>query len=92
MARTPFPVPFGWYQVCWPDEVPEGGAYRTFNLGTTLTVTRVGGVVRATDADGREWPTREVNGLVMMWWHPSRAEPSFDVPALPEFAAFTLID
>lgn len=85
MARYPHPIPFGWFQVCWPDDVPEGGAYRTRNLGTTLTVRRTDGALGVTDADGRSWPTLVRNGLVMMWWHPLRAEPSYDVPHLPEF-------
>jgi 3-ketosteroid 9alpha-monooxygenase subunit A len=24
MSRTPFPVPMGWYQICWPDELEPG--------------------------------------------------------------------
>jgi 3-ketosteroid 9alpha-monooxygenase subunit A len=86
MARYPHPIPFGWFQVCWPDEVPDGGTYRTFNLGTTLTVTRRGERFTTTDADGRDWPTEVRNGLVVMWWHPQRAEPSFALPELPEFS------
>jgi hypothetical protein len=87
MARYPHPIPFGWFQVCWPDDVPDSGAFVTSNLGTTLTVHRRGDRFRVTDADGREWPVEVRNGLVMMWWHPRRAGPSFALPHLEEFDA-----
>lgn len=86
VARYPHPIPFGWFQVCWPGDVPAEGAYTTHNLGTTLTIRRRGEGFRATDADGREWPCHERNGLVMLWWHPRRAAPSFEIPELAEFA------
>ena len=33
MSRTPFPVPFGWFQVCWPDELELGGVKPLFYFG-----------------------------------------------------------
>jgi 3-ketosteroid 9alpha-monooxygenase subunit A len=33
----------------------------------------------------RSWPVREVNGLIMVWYHGHGAPPSWEVPALPEF-------
>jgi 3-ketosteroid 9alpha-monooxygenase subunit A len=32
----------------------------------------------------RAWPVREVNGLVMVWYHGQGAPPSWEVPTLPE--------
>lgn len=33
----------------------------------------------------RAWPTREVNGLVMVWHHADGIEPAWELPALPEY-------
>ena len=92
MARYPHPIPFGWFQVCWPDEVPTDGAYVSHNLGTTLTARRRGEGFTVTDGDGHRWPTMVRNGALLMWWHPQRAEPDFEVPAIAGFgdeAGFT---
>lgn len=35
----------------------------------------------------QEWPVREVNGLVLAWYHADGAPPSFDIPQLPEVGA-----
>ena len=40
MARTPFPVPFGWYQVCWPDELEPGGVAPLYLFGRDLVLWR----------------------------------------------------
>lgn len=29
------------------------------------------------------WPTREVNGAILVWYHDQKAAPDFEVPALP---------
>jgi phenylpropionate dioxygenase-like ring-hydroxylating dioxygenase large terminal subunit len=34
----------------------------------------------------KAWPVREVNGLIMVWYHGHGAPPSWEVPALSEFA------
>ncbi len=33
------------------------------------------------------WPTREVNGLVMVWHHAERAAPDYELPELPEIGS-----
>ncbi|MEZ5383499.1 MAG: Rieske 2Fe-2S domain-containing protein [Microthrixaceae bacterium] len=40
MSRTPFPVPFGWFQVCWPDELELGGVKPLFYFGHDLVLWR----------------------------------------------------
>ncbi len=40
MARTPFPVPFGWYQVGWPDELEPGGVAPLFFFERDLVLWR----------------------------------------------------
>lgn len=35
------------------------------------------------DATLQMWPAMERNGLVLVWFHPDRAAPSFDIPELP---------
>ncbi|MEZ5323240.1 MAG: Rieske 2Fe-2S domain-containing protein [Microthrixaceae bacterium] len=40
MARTPFPVPFGWYQICWPDELEPGGVLPLYYFDRDLVLWR----------------------------------------------------
>lgn len=35
----------------------------------------------------RSWPVRERNGLVLVWHHAREAEPSWEIPELPELAS-----
>jgi hypothetical protein len=86
MPRYPFPIPLGWFQVCWPTDVPEGGAYYTHNVGRDLAVRSVDGALQVADADGgRTYPTIVRNGLVMFWYHPHDAPPSYEIPVLEAF-------
>lgn len=88
MARYPFPIPFGWFQICWPDDVPAGGAYLTHNVGRDLAVQRSANGFEVTDADGSHpYPTVVRNGLVMFWYHPNDEPPSYEIPELAEFGA-----
>ena len=87
MSRYPFPIPFGWFQICWPDDVPAQGAYLTHNVGRDLAASRTadGFVVRDVEGE-RTYPTIERNGLVMFWYHPNDAPPSYEIPELAEFS------
>ena len=40
MARTPFPVPFGWYQVCWPEDLEPGGVAPLYDFDRDLVLWR----------------------------------------------------
>jgi len=85
MSRYPHPIPFGWFQICWPDDVADGGVHRTHNLGRDLEVHRAGPVFTVREPDGTCWPTVVRNGLVMFWWHPRGEPPAWEVPVLAEF-------
>jgi nitrite reductase/ring-hydroxylating ferredoxin subunit len=37
-------------------------------------------------AQMRTWPTVEVSGLVLMWYHPAGEAPDYEPPPVPEFA------
>lgn len=88
MGRYPFPIPFGWFQICWPDDVPVEGAYLTHNVGRDLAVHRADDGFEVRDVEGdRTYPTLVRNGLVMFWYHPYQAPPSYEIPVLPEFGA-----
>jgi phenylpropionate dioxygenase-like ring-hydroxylating dioxygenase large terminal subunit len=133
--RYPMPMPFGWFQVAWPDEIDVGAAIPLYYFGRHLVAWRDaggsahlmdafcphlgthlghGGMVEddcivcplhnwAFDADGnnvdipyserinqrariRTYPVVERNGLVLAWYHPTDAPPSFDPPEIPEFS------
>jgi len=38
--RYPMPMPFGWFQVAWPDEIPTGGAVPLFYFDRHLVAWR----------------------------------------------------
>ena len=38
--RYPLPMPFGWFQVAWPDEVPAGKAVPLYYFGRHLVAWR----------------------------------------------------
>lgn len=40
MRQYPMPMPFGWFQVAWGDEVPAGEAVPAFYFGRHLTIWR----------------------------------------------------
>ncbi len=40
MSRTPFPVPLGWYQICWPDELQPGESKPLFYFERDLVLWR----------------------------------------------------
>ncbi len=83
MSRYPFPVPFGWFQVCWPDEVGDGIERHYFEHD--LHIAPVAGRPVVTDrTDDRELPTIVRNGLVMCWYHPTGAPPQWEIPELTE--------
>lgn len=86
MSRYPFPIPFGWFQICWPDDVPDQGAYLTHNVGRDLAVARAQDGIEVRDVEGqRTYPTIERNGLIMFWYHPHDEPPSYEIPELVEF-------
>lgn len=38
-------------------------------------------------AEINTWPVRETNGIIMMYYHPQRRSPDWEIPALPEYAS-----
>ncbi len=40
MKRSPFPIPFGWYQLGWPDDVAVGEVKPTYAFGRHLVLWR----------------------------------------------------
>jgi phenylpropionate dioxygenase-like ring-hydroxylating dioxygenase large terminal subunit len=86
MPRYPFPIPYGWFQACWPDDVPTTGAYEFPGVGRQLAAVRTDTGFEVRDRRGdRTYPTIERNGLVMFWYHPSDAPPTYEIPELAEF-------
>ncbi len=132
--RSPFPVPYGWFQVGWPGDLAVGEAKPLYYFGRHLVWWRDhDGVAHVNDAhcphlgahlgyggqvvgceiacpfhgwrfdcDGhntlipysdrtnrkgvlRAYPTVEVNGLTMAWYHPDGAEPAWEIPVVDEF-------
>lgn len=135
MRTYPMPMPFGWFQVAWSDEIAPGTAKALYyfdrhlvawrgetgeihvwdafcpHLGVHLagTVKIEGDSIRCPmhswqyGPDGHcidipysdrvnkaakmgTYPAIERNGCLYAWYHPEGAEPSWDIPELPEFA------
>lgn len=87
MNRYPFPIPFGWFQVCWDAELGDDALPRHY-FGRDLQVTRCDRGATVTDlASHRPMPTVVRNGLVMCWFHPHGDAPKWDIPSLPELDA-----
>ena len=134
MDRYPFPLPYGWFQVCVPDEVAVGDTKALYYFDRHLVAWRDDeGRLQVMDAfcphlgahlghggtvDGceiicpfhgwrfdeagsnvdipystrtnkrariRSYPTVEVNGKSLVWFHPEPGvEPMWDIPTLPE--------
>jgi len=134
VVRSPFPIPFGWFQVAWSADLKAGDVEPIEVFGRKLVAWRSeDGVAHVTDAfcphlgahfgygghvngndivcpfhgwrfDGEgcnthipysnrtnkkacieTFPVHEVNGLVMAWYHPEHAEPTWTIPEVPEF-------
>ena len=134
MTRSPFPIPFGWFQVAWATDLAVGETKPLQYFGRHLVLWRDeegtphvqdafcphlgahlghGGKVlgceiacpfhgwrfdehgtntlipysKRTNAKGklRTYPTIERNGLIMAWYHPTDAEPTWEIPVIPEF-------
>jgi phenylpropionate dioxygenase-like ring-hydroxylating dioxygenase large terminal subunit len=133
--RSPYPIPFGWFQMGYSHELELGGVEPIERFGRHLVLWRdQEGVAHVNDAfcphlgahmghggkvDGcqlacpfhgwrfdaegtntlipysertnqREklnpYRTIERNGIIFAWYHPDDAEPTWDIPEVPEFA------
>ena len=134
MTRSPFPIPYGWFQFGWPSDLEAGGSKPLYYFGRHLVwwrgddaVAHVqdafcphlgahlghGGKVvgcelacpfhgwRFDDVGAntlipysertngkarlRTYPTVEINGLTLVWYHPTGEAPMWEVPFVPEF-------
>ncbi|HNB94028.1 MAG TPA: Rieske 2Fe-2S domain-containing protein [Microthrixaceae bacterium] len=134
LVRSPFPIPFGWFQVAWSTDLAPGEIQPIEYFDRKMVLWRDGdGAAHVSDAfcphlgahfgygghvngndivcpfhgwrfdcDGRNtlipysertnkkacvkpYPVREVNGLIMAWYHPEEAEPTWEIPVVPEF-------
>ena len=47
MSRFPFPVPLGWYQLAWSDELSPGDVWPLYYFGQFLICTGVIGELRS---------------------------------------------
>lgn len=134
MSRSPFPIPFGWFQVGWPSDLAIGETKPLYYFGRHLVMWRGedgqahvqdafcphlgahlghGGKVVGCElacpfhgwrfdeagtntlipyserkngkAKLRTYPTVEINGLTMVWYHPFDEEPMWEIPLIDEF-------
>lgn len=93
MSRYPFPIPFGWYLLASPADLPRPGddAILLTRFGHEVVVERLGsGAIEVSDAlddvDGRRlWPTVERGGFTFAWHHPAAVAPTWELPDLAPF-------
>jgi hypothetical protein len=86
MPRTPYPMPFGWFAVAWPDEVTVDGAEPFECFDRSLVAWRDDtGSPHVADAYRRErrYPALDRNGVVQAWYHPDpEVMPLWEVPVV----------
>ncbi len=92
MSRYPFPIPFGWYLLAPPADLPRPGdpPIRLARFGHEVRIERVGsGALAVTDAADekvdRTWPTVERGGFTFAWHHPASHSPSWEITDLGPF-------
>lgn len=90
MSRYPFPIPFGWYLLAPPDELPDPGApaMAATRFGHQIEIARDGdgSLVVADAADGaRTWPTVDRGGFTFAWHHPDGVSPTWTIDDVGPF-------
>jgi hypothetical protein len=86
MRRFPFPLPNGWFNVAYADELPRGARRTAHYFGRDLVVARdERGEVGVREAGDLRWPALERNGVVWTWHHARGSAPGWEVPEIPEY-------
>ena len=86
--RFPLPIPNGWFQVAYADELVPGSVLPLRYFGKDLMLSRSpSGSVELLDAAERQMPAAEGNRIIWAWYHATGADPSWHVPELAEVAS-----
>lgn len=90
MRRFPFPIPDGWFQVAWADELTTADVLPLRAFGKRLVLERDdshGLVLRdlgvRRDREGTI-PVVERNRMIFAWHHAAGAPPTWEVPSIDE--------
>lgn len=86
--RFPLPIPNGWFQIAYGDELATGRVLPLRYFGKSLTLTRAGDAeVALVDAEGQRWWCVERNQIVWAWHHLGGEAPSWQLPVVEEVSA-----
>lgn len=90
-SRFPFTsFPNGWFRVAYSDELPINKVQPLHYFGQDLMLFRSeDGVAHVIDAHcphlGAHRDVREVNGLILVWYHAQKEPPTWEIPELAEY-------
>ncbi|HEY4377326.1 MAG TPA: hypothetical protein VGM93_09215 [Acidimicrobiales bacterium] len=87
-ARYPFPIPFGWFQVAYLDELEPGATVTRHYFGTVVEIGIGVGAARpqVVEVGGQALPVVVRNGNVLAWYHPEGGVPLWAIPEVEELA------
>lgn len=87
--RFPLPIPNGWFQVAYADEIAKGSALPLHYFGKDLMLSRSlrGGVSLIESGGGAPWHCRERNEIVWAWHHGANESPTWEIPVVAEIAS-----
>ncbi len=87
--RFPLPIPNGWFQVAYVDELAKGSTLRLRYFGKDLVLSRSAqSEVSLIDAgEGGRWRCMERNEIVWAWHHRRNEPPAWEIPVVAEIAS-----
>ena len=85
-GRFPLPIPNGWFQLAYGDELAAGRVLPLRYFGKDLLLSRApGGQVELVSQGASEaWHCAERNQIIWAWHHGSGAPPDWEIPLVDE--------
>ena len=83
--RFPLPIPNGWFQIAYADELASRSVLPLRYFGKSLRLRRSGdGDIELVDDDGRAWESVERNRIIWAWHHAGNESPTWHIPVVEE--------
>lgn len=86
--RFPLPIPNGWFQVAYADELALGSVLPLRYFGKSLKLARLGGdELELVDGERQPLACVERNQIIWAWHHLGGDAPSWEIPDVQEVSA-----
>jgi 3-ketosteroid 9alpha-monooxygenase subunit A len=87
--RFPLPVPNGWFQVAYSDELARGRVLSLHYFGKDLILSRAddGRITLVGRDGGHLWHCRERNEILWAWHHGAAEPPAWEIPEVAEVSS-----